>query len=325
MNRITIFISSMVLFISIIYYSVSFADNDEDIGHIINVMKMYEQSFNNGKGKYIYELTRSHDGIKYLKSEIDKEKNNLIAEGIDPQNINITSHLLYHINCIFEGEKIRCDIEKIDPGSGPKGSEIWIYNREDTKLFYNKIGHKGLVFPGCHIMKGYQFRNEYNFLNMSYLSCYKNETQQRLSTIIENAYSQKNSDYFDLSIIEKVYQDSLECIVISFSENNNGNHINHKLWLTPTFSYMPIRHIIDDGEIVVKTQYRKNGNGIIFPSKIDKYIYSESKSFIITHIIITLEDNWEFNTIIPNNQFQMNIPQGTPVYDERYEKHYLFE
>lgn len=325
MNRIAgLFISSIVLFIMIFSYTISLADVNEEVENIFNIMKMYEKSIYNGKGKFIYELKRSNDSIKYLESIIDKESNLLIAKGIDPKNINITSHLLYHINCIIEGEKIRCDIEIIDPGAGSQGSEIWIYNGEDTKYFYKKVGmKKGFVLPGCHIMKGYQFENEYNFLTMSYLSSYKNGIHYKISEIIENAYLQKNSDYFDLSIIGKAFQDSLDCTVISFIENNNGKHISHKLWLAPSYSYMPIKHVIDDGKILVQIQYRKYDNDIVFPSKIDEYLFSDSGSLIIDHTLISLENNWEFNKMIPNDQFQMNLPSGIPIYDEYTDKHYI--
>jgi len=278
------------------------------INDVIEEASYYDNMIKNGKGSFIYEF------VVYDSLRIEAEyKEFFLKKSMESSGGTIKKYFQEKSKVVFafDGPKIYYNVINYTA----KTSESKAYNGEKTDFLFLQEMDNGLIYPSGII------RNQSNISNSEYNIMKYIKTGSLLKEAVSGSMFGKeieNVNYIGLEII-----DEMVCKV--FKIKYRSYDLTETLWLAADIYNRPIKiEIKSPKNINIYNIKYKEYTNIIFPA------YREFKKYNIDTITgkrtlvfmkkIVLNDDWEFNTTLPDTLFEIQFPRGLKVYDSRIKK-----
>jgi len=313
------FILSTVMII--ITSAMIYANHNIDIEQIIILVdkhKISEKLINNAQGTLIYEYICPDSTIM----------SNWVKDALTDMNYREVYYTKDTINLVYDNNNIYCKVNSYD-NSIPR--ETWLYDGEKTKCLKYQETENGIILPSGSIdnnntiyLDKYDPRFRMNsIVGIPIYQILKNiinksETDMKYGNI------QKFEIFEDKEDENKVYQ----IVKFELIDEHQTNEIT--VWFASDIDYHIEKYelISPNYEIIGSLEYQKYKDNIWFPKYIllEKYdIDNDTQEKVHSIRKWFINNDWEFNTVLSDDIFELTFPKGLFVRDRRMGKTYTVE
>ncbi|MBN1293030.1 MAG: hypothetical protein JXB48_14410 [Candidatus Latescibacteria bacterium] len=326
-SGIQVFSVIMLILIGLFSFSfvgISYPLMKSDLKVIIEGAEVNDGLVKSGMGSFTWEI-QDIDTRKYNNDDIYKlNKEGKLSDNPSEYYHYRTSDVFF----AFKDTKIRCNQRYRE--QNPAGEWITRYNQmafdgeKTDNLYYSSNETNNLIQP-----RGYIGNN--NLIPLSLIDPRYNG----LGLLGNSLMSFFQSSQFlqpDLDTPEKVTSirligeellDNVLCKVLQADLVESDGVIT--IWIAPDRNYRPKRiELSTKGKIIqVHVVFKKYDRNVWFPDKVTKDSYlidtDSNEKILEKHSVITIRSDFEINTTVPEDFFELDFPVGLKVYDERIE------
>lgn len=293
---------------------------DQKIPDIIHDnLKHQEAAITNGSGSFTYEYVYV-DSVNSTVKKANTSQNGWV-------HYNTRKRDVFYA---FEGPKRRIETSEVNFVDNVRvlHRQEEVYDGDTSYMIATESGRpSGALQAHGHIGKVY---SPWSRLNESMLTgLFTNDTS--LSSIFND--SLEDIAALDIQKISEENKDGLECYVLKGETvNDSGNNGKYRIWLSKKHMCRPVFIEVVSPDNVniafppyktdVRIEYKEHGDGIWFPSCMEKRKF-DSRNKLIVKEAITVHDDFTVNCDIDSSVFEMAFPVGLTVFNdltmEKYE------